>query len=69
MGRRWTDQDVSELKLLAQHHPPQKIAELTNRTVGGIVFKAHTLKVSLRCLDMPREIHLHHSRSGRTTQP
>ena len=52
MGRRWTAQDVSELKLLAQHHPPQRIAELINRTVGGVIFKAHTLKVSLRCPDM-----------------
>jgi hypothetical protein len=48
MGRRWTEQDISELKLLAQHHPPHRIAELIDRTVGGVVFKAHTLKVSLR---------------------
>jgi hypothetical protein len=48
MGRRWTDQDISELKLLAPHHPPHRIAELIDRTVGGVVFKAHTLKVSLR---------------------
>ena len=48
MGRRWTDRDVSELKRLAQDHPAPRIAELVDRTVGGVVFKAHTLKLSLR---------------------
>jgi hypothetical protein len=49
MGRRWTDKDVLELKqLLAQHHRLQKIAELIDRPVGGVVFKVHQLKVSER---------------------
>ncbi|MBR1151093.1 hypothetical protein [Bradyrhizobium sp. JYMT SZCCT0428] len=48
MGRRWTDEDIQHLKLLAQRHPVPKIAEIMDRTVGGIVFKAHKLKVSLR---------------------
>ena len=48
MGRRWTDEDIRDLKQLAQRHPIPKIAEIMDRTVGGIVFKAHKLKVSLR---------------------
>ena len=48
MGRRWTDQDVSKLRDLAQEHPAHRIAEIIDRTVGGVVFKAHTLKVSLQ---------------------
>ena len=48
MGRRWTDEDVRDLKQLPQQHPIPKIAEIMNRTVGGIFFKAHKLKVPLR---------------------
>jgi hypothetical protein len=39
MGRRWTEQDINELKHLAQRYSAPRIAELTNRTVGGVVFK------------------------------
>jgi hypothetical protein len=57
MGRRWTDQEVLELKLLAQHHPARRIAELIDRTIGAVFFKAHTLKVALRtrspAIDLP----------------
>jgi hypothetical protein len=48
MGKRWTDEDVDHLKKLARKHPAPKIAEMMDRTVGGVVFKAHTLKVSLK---------------------
>jgi hypothetical protein len=48
MGKRWTDKDVDDLKRLAQHYPAHEIAEMLDRTVGGVVFKAHQLKVSLR---------------------
>lgn len=48
MGRRWTEQDVSELKHLAQRYSAPRIAELTNRTAGGVAFKAYQLKLPLR---------------------
>ena len=48
MGRRWTDQEIEDLKRMARLHPAPKIAELVDRTVGGVVFKAHQLKISLR---------------------
>lgn len=48
MGRRWTEQDICELKRLSRRYSAPKIAELTDRTVGGIVFKAYRLKLSLR---------------------
>jgi hypothetical protein len=48
MGRRWTEEDVNKLTILAQRHPAPRIAEIMDRTVGGVVFKAHKLKLSLR---------------------
>ena len=48
MGRRWTEQDVNELRHLAQRYSAPRIAELTDRTVGGVVFKAYQLKLPLR---------------------
>jgi hypothetical protein len=48
MGRRWTDEDVHNLKRLAQRHSLPKIAEMMERPVGGVVFKANQLKLSLR---------------------
>ena len=48
MGRRWTEQDISELRHLAQRYSAPRIAELTNRAAGGVAFKAHQLKLSLR---------------------
>ena len=48
MGRRWTEQDINELRHLAQWHSAPRIAELTDRTAGGVAFKAYQLKLSLR---------------------
>lgn len=48
MGRRWTEQDINELRHLAQRYSAPRIAELTNRTAGGVAFKAYQLKLSLR---------------------
>lgn len=48
MGRRWTDQDIEDLKRMAQYCSAPKIAELTNRTAGGVVSKAYQLRLSLR---------------------
>jgi hypothetical protein len=48
MGRTRTGQDIETLKRMAQLYPAHRIAEITNRTVGGIIFKANELKISLR---------------------
>jgi hypothetical protein len=48
MGRRWTDPDIENLKRMAEHYSAPQIAELTNRTVGGVVFKAYQLRLCLR---------------------
>ena len=48
MGKRWTDKDINDLKRLAEHHPAQMIAEMLDRPVGGVAFKAHQRKLSLR---------------------
>jgi hypothetical protein len=47
MGRRWTAEDIANLKKLAQQHPLPLIAEKMDRSVGAVVFKAHKLKVPL----------------------
>ncbi len=48
MARRWTDQEIEKLKRMARLYPAHRIAEMTNRTLGGIVFKAHELSIALR---------------------
>lgn len=48
MGKRWTDKDVDDLKRLPQHYPAHEIAEMLDRSVGAVTFKAHQLKVWLR---------------------
>jgi hypothetical protein len=48
MGRRWTDRDIEELTRMLQQYPVPEVAELINRTVGGVTFKAHQLKLSLK---------------------
>ena len=69
MGKRWTDEDFRDLKQLAQRHPLPKIAEIMNRTVGGIAFKAHKLKISLRSRNRDKREHfVRRSGSRRTLQ-
>jgi len=48
MARRWTEDDVVKLKSLASRLPATGIAEEMDRSVGGIVFKANQLGLSLR---------------------
>ena len=48
MARRWTEDDVVKLKSLADHLPAAGIAERMDRSVGGVVFKANQLGLSLR---------------------
>ena len=47
MGRRWTEQDIDELRHLARKYSAPRIAELTDRTAGGVAFKAYQLKLPL----------------------
>jgi hypothetical protein len=55
MGRRWTEEDIANLMTLAQQYPLPILAEKIDRTVGGVVFKAHKLKLSLRHRDRKME--------------
>ena len=48
MARRWTADDLAKLKSMAKRMPAEKIAEKLHRPVGGTVFKAHQLGLSLR---------------------
>ena len=48
MGRRWTADDLAKLKSMAEHMPAVRIAEMLDRPVGGIVFKASQLGLPLR---------------------
>ena len=48
MGKRWTDKDVDDLKRLAEQYPAHEIAEMLDRSVGGVAFKAYQLKLPLR---------------------
>jgi hypothetical protein len=48
MAKRWSDEDIRNLKTLAQKHSVQGIAEKMDRTVGGVAFKAHQLGLRLK---------------------
>jgi len=48
MAKRWSAEDIDELKNLAQKYSVQAIAEKMDRTVGGVAFKAHQLGVPLK---------------------
>ena len=48
MAKRWSAEDIRDLKTLAQEYSVQAIAEKMDRTVGGVAFKAHQLAVKAR---------------------
>ncbi|WP_065753854.1 hypothetical protein [Bradyrhizobium paxllaeri] len=48
MAKRWSVEDIRDLKGLAQQHSAQAIAEKMDRTVGGVAFKARQLGLSLK---------------------
>ncbi len=48
MARRWTEDDLGKLKSMARRLSAPRIAEKLDRPIGGIVFKAHQLGLSLR---------------------
>jgi len=48
MAKRWSAEDIRDLKTFAQKHSVQAIAEKMDRTVGGVAFKAHQLGLRLK---------------------
>ena len=48
MAKRWSAEDIRDLKTLAPRHPIQAIAEKMDRTVGGVAFKAHQLGLPVK---------------------
>ena len=48
MAKRWSAEDIRDLRTLAQKHSMQAIAEKMDRTVGGVAFKAHRLGLRLK---------------------
>lgn len=54
MAKRWTPDDIFALQNMATHLPVVRIAENLDRPVGGVVFKAHQLGLSLRSRAMER---------------
>ena len=48
MAKRWSAEDIRDLRTLAQKHSMQAIAEKIDRTVGGVAFKAHQLGLRLK---------------------
>jgi hypothetical protein len=48
MAKRWSTEDISDLKTLAQKYSAQAIAEKMDRTVGGVAFKAQQLGLPLK---------------------
>ena len=48
MAKRWSAEDIRDLRILAQEYSVQAIAEKMDRTVGGVAFKAHRLGLPLK---------------------
>jgi hypothetical protein len=46
--RRWTDEDVTKLRSMAQKYPSARIACELGRETSAIRAKAHKLDISLR---------------------
>ncbi|KRQ93304.1 hypothetical protein CQ12_22475 [Bradyrhizobium jicamae] len=48
MAKRWSAEDIRDLRALAQEYSAQAIAEKMDRSVGGGAFKAHQLGLYLK---------------------
>jgi hypothetical protein len=48
MAKRWSAEDISDLRNLTQKYSAQAIAEKMDRTVGGVTFKARQLELPLK---------------------
>jgi hypothetical protein len=46
--RRWSEDDITKLKNLAQNRPTAAIAAQLGRSTAATIVKAHELKLSLR---------------------
>jgi hypothetical protein len=46
--RRWTSDDISILKKMAQTHPMAQIAEQLGRSPSAIAFKAYEMRLTLK---------------------
>ena len=46
--RRWSGDDISKLKMLAQKYPAATIAKELGRSPAALAVKAHELKLSLK---------------------
>jgi hypothetical protein len=46
--KRWTPEEISKLKSMAQMYPAAKIANELGRGAAAVAVKAHELKLSLR---------------------
>ena len=57
MARRWSSEDIRDLKSLAGEYSVQAIAEKMDRSVGGVAFKAHQLGVAVKARSQFSEPH------------
>jgi hypothetical protein len=48
VAKRWTHGEIARLRDLAAPYSAPEIAEKLDRSVGGVVFKAHQINLSLR---------------------
>ncbi len=55
MAKRWSSEDIRELKSLAQNYSVPAIAEKMDRSVGGVAFKAHQLGVPVKARSQVNE--------------
>ena len=55
MAKRWSADDIDELKELAREYSVQAIAEKMDRSVGGVAFKAHQLGLALKSRAQARD--------------
>jgi hypothetical protein len=55
MAKRWSAEDIRDLKTLAQRCSVQAIAEKMDRSVGGVSFKAHQLGLPLKARSQATE--------------
>jgi hypothetical protein len=46
--KRWTPEEISKLKSMAQKYPAAKVAEELGRGISATMVKAHELKLSMR---------------------
>jgi hypothetical protein len=57
MARRWSSEDVRDLKALARKYAVPTIAEKMDRSVGGVAFKAQQLGVPVKARSQISEVH------------